>query len=457
MHRLLGICITLLLAAGTAPGQDGNDPIVVATWNVALRDLEATDLQLDQFSSHCDADVLVVNEVKTPQHMEDLRDGLGRSGDHITISNFVGGESTLEVGIISRHPFGSILEHDTNPEGAPGVPEEDMERVSLDGLENRNAQRGYLEAHIPTLDLIVIATHLKSSLGRTGESDADNARKRETVMASIADRVNELLADDPGQTIFVAGDINVGVTDNEKNGTSLSEDNFSGPGDRYDETHALLTSGLVDGLRMRNLAENLSETFLGFGNTTPPFQGSGAIDAIYVAGATASAFAPAQALDTTLGSDHFAIFTTNADTLPCDCDCDCCERCCGEDSPSTDPIHPGDGTVAVSGIMIQAVLPDPAGQDAGNERITIHNPGPPITINGWFFQDAKDNTFQIPGNTVLVNGPNDITLHRKHHAPEQLRRRFRAPLQRTRRRSRPSLHLLRKPGISRSSHLALAA
>ncbi|MFH5806717.1 hypothetical protein [Alienimonas sp. DA493] len=40
-------------------------------------------------------------------------------------------------------------------------------------------------------------THLKSSGGRSGDSDRDDARKREIVAAAMARHVAERMADDP--------------------------------------------------------------------------------------------------------------------------------------------------------------------------------------------------------------------------------------------------------------------
>lgn len=179
--------------------------------------------------------------------------------------------------------------------------------------------------------------------------------------------------------------MNVGVSDAKKNGTDLTEDKFSGSGDMYDETHALLTNGLVDGLKMISLGKDLPGTFVGNDNV-PDFPGSGAIDAIYVVGAGASKFNLAKRASDWFGSDHLAVFRSTG----------------AAPGPGPNPV--------TTEIRIKKLLPDPDGQDAGNETITLENTGGLVTASGWRFRDAAGHTFVIPDDTQITTGLRKIRL-----------------------------------------------
>ncbi|QDT16391.1 hypothetical protein CA12_24930 [Alienimonas californiensis] len=84
---------------------------------------------------------------------------------------------------------------------------------------------------------------------------------------------------------MVGGDINVGETDAGKSGLDLPDARTDG----YNDTYALLTRGLVDGLRLGSLTHEIGST----DDDTPgdgvfPCPGAGAIDAPYVGGADRS-------------------------------------------------------------------------------------------------------------------------------------------------------------------------
>ena len=128
--------------------------------------------------------------------------------------------------------------------------------------------------------------------------------KREYVAGAMALNVledQELL---PHYRTIVAGDLNVGETDGSNTGTNLDDDNLTGPGDRYDETHALLRGGLVRGLRMTSPTKDLGETY-----DDPTCAGSGAVDCIYVTGPLQDYFSAATKTAQTFGSDHFGLVT----------------------------------------------------------------------------------------------------------------------------------------------------
>jgi endonuclease/exonuclease/phosphatase family metal-dependent hydrolase len=376
----LALIVFAFLCVGPAVA---DDPITIATWNVGLIDRSVSALKLDDFSEEVNADVLVLNEVKKIEDIQEIRQGLGREDDFIAISSFEPGDGNLEVGIISRFPISDIVEFDPFPESNQSTPaQKKLTKVSLPGIASVGVGRGFLVARIPALNFFVIAAHLKSSRGKTGQPDHTNAQKRELVAAAIADHANSLIEDFPQATVIVCGDFNVGVSDSKKNGSLLTTDTFTGNGDKYDETHALLEDGLVDGLKMKSLAKELKGTFVGDDNV-PDFPGTGAIDVIYVIGTEAGAFQKAKRATDRFGSDHLAVFSSTGD---------------------------GAGAGTPSKISIKKLLPNPSGADAGNERITLENTGDAVAVTGWKFSDAAGNKFMIPANTQIKNGLTVIKL-----------------------------------------------
>jgi hypothetical protein len=108
---------------------------------------------------------------------------MGLVGDHITMSDFEQNDNrqfnALEVAILSRLPLTNILEFDRSPDNQPGDPEDrKLERVDLPGIANTWVSREFLSAEVSDAKLVLIVTHLKSSNGRVGASDRENAQKR---------------------------------------------------------------------------------------------------------------------------------------------------------------------------------------------------------------------------------------------------------------------------------------
>jgi len=379
IHRLI-TSVLLALIGLHAQVITAAEQLTLATWNAGMFDRPVSALDLSGYAAEVHPDILVLNEVLRIEDVQAIRNGLGREDDFIAITSFENGVSNLEVAIISRFPLTDVVEFDPFPEPGQTVPEQrKLEHLNLAGVPDVNTDRGFLVARIPSLNMFVIAAHLKSSRGASGNSDKSNAEKRELVAAAIADHVNKLMEDFPLATVAVMGDFNVGVSDAKKNGTDLLEDDTMGSGDKYDETHALLMGGLVDGLRMKSLAKDLDGTFVG-SDDVADFPGTGAIDVIYVVGPGAEAFAPAKRASTRFGSDHRSVFTTSAAALPS------------------------------AKIAIKKLLPNPNGTDAGNESITVENTGTAFAANGWRFRDNDGNTFSIPSGTQLVQGLTVIKL-----------------------------------------------
>ncbi len=300
--RYIAALTLLLLASGLCAAEE----IRIVLWNsermfdVDTVQRRAADLR-EFADSYPDADIIVLDEVTSLEVVAAIRDRLGLTGYHVACSDFAQDDhdtfNSLEVGIISRFPLTDVLEYDPSPDNtqAVGEPaERPLVNIGLPGLADAMPSRGYLVARVPHLGLTVLATHLKSARGQTGQADLENAQQREFVAASMARFVSSTLREDPAATVLVAGDMNVGETDRAKVGYRLEEDCFEpGAGDLYDDTGAIFSAGLVDGLHMASLTAALGqETFDSVG-----FAGAGPIDRMYVAGGQASDFTlAAQAL-----------------------------------------------------------------------------------------------------------------------------------------------------------------
>lgn len=377
-------CVCLLCAVSAAA-----EEIKIVLWNcekmfdVGTVNSRAADLQ--EFGQQFpDADIIILDEVTSLAVVNAARDKMGFTGFHTACSDFNQNDNdtfnSLEVGIISKFPLTNVVEFDVTPDqtGAADEPQEQpLEKVNLPGIADVQPGRGFLTAHIPSLGLTVVCTHLKSSGG--GQED-DNAKKREFVAAAMAKFVAGKLAADIAATLLVAGDMNVGETDTKKNGFRLDEDHDNpADGDLYDDTHAIFSHGLVDGLHMASLTKGIrGETY-----DDPQFAGSGPIDCMYVVGSQAADFTLARKTTKTFGSDHFAVSTRLlfSGTAP---------------TP-----QPGGGTTpAGSGsIRITALLPDPPGADGGNEWVELTNTGrAAVNLDGWKMKDKANNEVLLTGN-----------------------------------------------------------
>lgn len=239
--------------------------------------------------------------------------------------------------------------------------------------------RGFLTADVPAHGLTPVATHLKSSRGRAGESDHENVMQREVVAAAMAMFVAERLKENPGVTVLVAGDMNVGETDLSKNGFRLDEDKYDrNSGDLYDDTHAILSAGLIDGLQMASLTKGLeTETY-----DDIQFAGAGPIDCIYVIGRLAGEFTLAKKSDRTFGSDHFAVSTRMLASSPM--------------PPPAPALPPKD--VMEAPVRIAAVMPNPFGQDEGKEWVLLANTSDkPVDLTHWKLRDKAGHLVTLQG------------------------------------------------------------
>jgi len=314
---------------------------------------------------------------------------MGYAGYHTACSDFAQDDfntfNSLEVGLISKFPLANVIEYDPSPDNtsAAGEPaEERLVRTNMPGIANARSSRGFLAADVPSLGITLLAAHLESSRGQSGQPDHENARRREFLAAAMARFVSYRLKVDATATILIAGDMNVGETDTSKNGHDLLEDRYDRHGgDLYDDTHAIFSSGLIDGLHMASLTKALGgETY-----DARQFAGVGPIDCMYVVGSQAGDFTLARKSADTFGSDHFAVsvrflFSGTAPTRE-------------KNTSNTVKQLP---TVRISGL-----LPDPAGRDKGNEWVAIKNNGRALlSLSGWRLRDRAGNIVQLQGNLL---------------------------------------------------------
>jgi endonuclease/exonuclease/phosphatase family metal-dependent hydrolase len=396
MKRLLMLALVVWLMSSPPGWSQDRQSLRIVNWNVEalFEPAAAQDRRHDfqPFAQELKPDILLLQEVTKLATVEKVRKLMGLEGYHIVMSDFEqndnGQFNALEVAIISRLPLEKVIEFDRSPDNQSGDPEErKLERVDLPGIAETGASRGFLYAEVPEAQLVLIVTHLKSS-GRVGEPDRENAQKRELVAAAIAEYVNEiLLREGNDHTVLVAGDFNVGETDAAKNGRVLGADHVgSEAGDRYDDTHAILSAGLIGGLQMTSLTRRLGkETYVG-----AAFPGTGPIDVIYVAGPGVSQFTLAGAGRHAYGSDHLPVFTTFG---------------VSETPPITPPPTP-----PTPGLTISALLPNPEGPDEGHEWVKLKNTGnADMDLVGWFLVDRAGHERALNG-TIPAGGELKIDL-----------------------------------------------
>jgi len=281
----------------------------IVSWNVreafTPADVAVRARDFEKFANDLRPDILLLQEIASCAAAEGIRNLMRLNGYRVACSDFSpdgNRHGSFEVAVISRFPIEGATEFDPSPDTSlPGVAEVPL--IPAGGVPATSVDRGFLWARVPDLGLSVAVVHLKSSRGSAGRADADNAMQREAVMSAVAARVGEERAARPHELVLVAGDFNVGHSDRRKNGTDLQRDCFAncGGADGYDDTHAILGRGLVNGLPMRNLTASIRTS------TYPSFPGS-PIDNIYVLGGEPR-YAPARKASATYGSDHLAVWT----------------------------------------------------------------------------------------------------------------------------------------------------
>ena len=267
-------------------------------------------------------DVVVLQEVLGEKQVRRLMREAGIPHWNMRVSDFSKDSiekvyRKLEVAILSPHEIGAAREADPYPrDDTKEMRARDMDLrapsfVPEDQRRNKGS-RGWLWADIPARRFAVAAVHLKSARGKSGKLDEKNSFKRENVIAALADEIVKDRRKRSGWSYLVAGDFNVAPGDGDKVGVDMNHRcPKQGPCVQYDQTHAILSSGLVRGLAMRNLTVGLGRSY-----AKRKFVGS-PIDNIYAAGPF---FDEASKLiaerSSAFGSDHYAIRVTVVTETP---------------------------------------------------------------------------------------------------------------------------------------------
>lgn len=315
------------LAATLIPSSAiSGESIRIVTWNCeamfSVQDVRRRTGELREFARVVKPDILMLQEVTSQSVVDSMRDAMelkGKDGKpaRTICSDFIpndqDGYNSLEVAVISRFPWTEVVEYDPTPDnsskrGAP--PERKLVPPAILNPPRRLNQRGYLCVRYDDLQMEVITTHLKSSRGQYGQQDLSNAELREYIAGAVAEHVAIEGKAHPNFTYIVGGDFNIGVDDRSKNGVKLDVEGFEGGRDGidpYDETHALFSAGLIQGLRMRPLAKGVGRSFVGPGSAK--FASAGAIDNLYVSGPLTTQFTPAVRARESFGSDHLPMMT----------------------------------------------------------------------------------------------------------------------------------------------------
>ncbi|MEX0813179.1 MAG: endonuclease/exonuclease/phosphatase family protein [Chitinophagales bacterium] len=290
--------------------------IDIVSWNLkeifSEEDISNRSTDFQSFGDDLSPDILLLQEYTDGSLMEGIGNAMGLTDYFHASSNFVTGgtgrHGSFETGVLSKYPISRVIEFDISTNGGLGDAEEiEMVETIKGYTSNSGTGRGFLWVEIECLNLVVIPVHLKSSVGRTGNDDKENAFKRERVAIAIANFVSQAKILYPHYTFIVAGDFNVGHADSKKNGTKLDEDCYedcSDSDDGYDDTHAIFEAGIVNGLTMKNLLKWTDAT------TYERDFGSGPIDNIFVDGDDKENFSQGVISDKLYNSDHFPIYTT---------------------------------------------------------------------------------------------------------------------------------------------------
>ena len=159
------------------------------------------------------------------------------------------------------------------------------------------------------------------------DATKDEALRRARSREAAAGAVAALAAKDvrAGKSVFVAGDFNTPLNQPCVTGKKLDEDfepmigcrtkieaTACGNRDGYDDTFAVLTDGLIDGMRFRVLTEGLGRTYI------DPRYADSPIDNVLVAGpAERQQYQSTKLIDpqdskTAFGSDHYSVLVQPA-------------------------------------------------------------------------------------------------------------------------------------------------
>ena len=311
--RLLLVFVAVFLT--TAPASANSLQIVL--WNLeGPAGLAGRDNDLKDFGDFAkDADAVVLVEIIGKKQLIAMKDKSDLTGLNHAISDFAKDSESnpyfkLELGILTPHTIGTVREADPNDSNdTPAMQAKDEPVVVplwIPVTQRRNkGHRGWFWIELPDLKIVVIAVHFKSSQGESGFEDKSNAEQRENIAAALGVVIKEDRKNRDDWSYLVAGDFNVAPGDAAKVGHDFEASCTATRCFGYDQTHALLTGGLVHGMVMRNFTGGLGATYAGGAFADSPIDNVLGLGPIFEK-TTRVTVERGQAF----GSDHFSVRVT---------------------------------------------------------------------------------------------------------------------------------------------------
>ena len=311
--RLSLVFVAIFLAIAPAHA----DSLQIVLWNLeGPAGLANRDNDLKDFGTFAkDADVVVLVETIGEDQLNTMKVKSDLASLNHAISDFAKDSEPnpyykLELGVLTPHAIGTVREADPREDNdtlAMRAKDEPVDVPSwLPAMQRSNLDhRGWFWVEIPALKLVVIAVHFKSSRGDSGFDDKSNAERRENIAAALGVAIREDHKDRDGWSYIVAGDFNVAPGDAAKVGYDLEAECTAARCFGYDQTHALLSGGLVHGLVMRNFSEGLGATYAKGAFVDSPIDNVLGVGPIFATNTRVLA-ERGQAF----GSDHFSVRVT---------------------------------------------------------------------------------------------------------------------------------------------------
>ncbi len=301
----------------------GQNSVTIVSWNsddmFCDKDVKNRE-ELGPLSTDLNPDILLLQEVKSPQVVNAIKTAMGLELFSHSATNFNNkGQNSLfsckrdrtsfDIGIISRYSISEHYEFTFKADNPSGIPEKIITTDSLisNSEEFINPTKGYLWVRIAVIKVIFFAVHLTHSFGDKNCNDRRrSAYQREVIASSVMREIDRNKISFPGYRIVVAGDFNIGVNDEKMNGSVIEIDDCSDceKTDCVDETHAILHGNIFKTTKMTNLAEDLNQPT----QRDPKYWYMGPIDNIYVLEETRDSFTPARRVKTRYGSDHWPVY-----------------------------------------------------------------------------------------------------------------------------------------------------
>lgn len=305
---------SLLLIVSTAVGAE---ELRFVTWNINGTSFDDRASDYERFKGVVDPDFVLLQELLSEQQTIDFMSQAGLSGQQKT-SEFSKDSETnpyykLEVGVVAVNgSLTSCREFDPRPDN-----DDDVDDIQLNApnflpqdQRQRIGFRGFLWCENPANNLVLINVHLKSSGGREGTEDENNAFQREGVVGAVITEIARHSAVNPDVSYLLAGDFNVAPQDALKVGSDLTLRCVGESCQDYDQTHAIAAGDFVDGVAMRNLTVGVGRTYMGrnaFNYVDSP------IDNIYATGPLFEGKRIRAERVEPFGSDHAAVLVTVSD------------------------------------------------------------------------------------------------------------------------------------------------